>query len=412
MKCCVSAAARRRRPHYDRPVTVSRRQFTKGLATAGVALALERWLWAQALRPVPNGRLVRVMPLGRFDGRPMPPPHVLLGTGLDARQFTDLSALDEGRMVTPTEQFYIRSAHPPDLPAANTWRVALGASGPAERTVDISALRIGARDIGVRLMECAGNSDPANFGLLSAAQWNGVPMAEVLDRMPPAPAGARVRVTGMDDEQRPSVTSNPGASWIFTRPELEQAGAFLALGMNGQPLTADHGAPVRLVVPNSYGCSCIKWVSRIEWVPDDEPATLQMMEFSSRTHQRGVLRLARDYEPPVIDVTAAPVRVEQWAVRRDGRERLVYRVVGIRWGGRERQVPLTIRFRSREPFVAVDDHPPSDNPATWSLWSHEWTPDTPGRYEIALRVSDPAIRARRLELYYYTRDVEIDRVAP
>ncbi len=391
-------------------MTVSRRQFTKGLATAGVALALERWLGAQVLRPVTNGRLVRVMPLGRFDGRPMPPLHVLLGTGLDARQFTDLSGLDAARLVTPTEQFYVRTAHPPDLPAADSWRVTLGAPGAAERTLEVRALASAAHDVGVRLMECAGNSDPANFGLVSAAQWSGTPMAAVLDRLPAAPAGARVRVTGVDDERRPSVTSNPGASWIFTPAELEQTGAFLAFGMNGQPLTADHGAPVRLVVPNYYGCCCIKWVSRIDWVPDDEAATLQMMEFSSRTHQRGVLRLARDYEPPVIDVTAAPVRVEQWAVTRDGRERLVHRVVGIRWGGRERQVPLTIRFRSREPFVAVGDNPASDNPATWSLWSHEWTPEEPGRYQIALRVPDPAIRARRLELYYYTRDVEIDRV--
>ncbi len=392
-------------------MTVSRRQFTKGLATAGVALATERWLGAQALRPVPNGRLVRVMPLGRLDGRPMPPVHVLLGAGLDARQFTDLSSLDESHLVTPTVQFYVRTAHPPDLPAAAAWHVALGTTGASERAVDIRSLASAARDLGVRLMECAGNSDPANFGLLSAASWNGVPMASVLDRMPTAPAGARVRVIGIDDEQRASVTSNPGASWVFSRAELEQTGAFLALGMNGQPLTADHGAPVRLVVPNYYGCSCIKWVSRIDWVPDDEPATLQMMEFSSRTHQRAVLRLARDYEPPVIDVTAAPVRVEQWIVMRDGRERLVYRVVGIRWGGRQRQVPLTIRFASREPFVVVDDNPPSDNPAAWSLWSHEWTPDAPGRYQIALRVPDPAIRTRRLELYYYTRDVEIDRAA-
>lgn len=393
-------------------MTVSRRQFTKGLATTGVALALERWLGAQALRPVAGGRLVRVMPLGRLDGRPVPPLHVPLGEGLDARLFTDLSGLDDGRLVTPTGQFYIRTAHPPELPVTATWRVALGTAGAAERTLDLPTLASEAHDLGVRLMECAGNSDPANFGLLSAAEWNGVPMAAVLDRMAPAPAGAPVRVTGVDDELRPSVTSNPGASWIFTRSELEQTGAFLALGMNGQLLTADHGAPVRLVVPNYYGCSCIKWVSRIEWVPDDEVATLQMMEFSSRTHQRGVLRLARDYEPPAIDVTAAPVRVEQWVAARGGRERLVYRVVGIRWGGGARQVPLTIGFRRGEPFVAVSDNPPSDNPDTWSLWSHEWTPAAPGRYRIALRVADAAIRTRRLDRDYYARDVEIDRTTP
>ena len=94
----------------------SRRQFTKSLATAGLAVAFGRVLAAQALRPITGGRLVRTMPLGRFDGRPTPPLNALLGTGLDARQFTDLSGLDFNHLRTATEQFYIRTAHPPSLP--------------------------------------------------------------------------------------------------------------------------------------------------------------------------------------------------------------------------------------------------------------------------------------------------------
>ena len=62
-----------------------------------------------------------------------------------------------------------------------------------------------------------------------------------------------------------------GASWIFTRDQLD--GALLAIRMNGAPLTRDHGAPVRLIVPGWYGCCCIKWVDRIELVPDAAPAT-------------------------------------------------------------------------------------------------------------------------------------------
>ena len=66
-----------------------------------------------------------------------------------------------------------------------------------------------------------------------------------------------------------------------------------------RPLTPDHGAPVRLVVPNWYGCACIKWVTHVEMVPDDEPATTQMREFAARTHQNGVPARARDYQPPI-----------------------------------------------------------------------------------------------------------------
>lgn len=388
----------------------SRRRFIAGAAASGIALAMERWLGAQSLRPVSAGRLVRTMPLGRLDGRPTPPLHTVLGSGLDARQFTDISLVAPDRLLTPTSEFYVRTAHSPDLPAATDWRLTLGGLVRAEQAIGVELIRRDARDMGVRLMECAGNADPANFGLLSAASWSGVPVAGVLGRVTPATGARRIRVTGFDDERRPSATSNPGASWVFTLDELERAGAFLAVAMNGAALTPDHGAPVRLVVPNYYGCSCIKWVTRLDWVADDEPATLQMMEFSTRTHQAGVPRASRDYQPPAIELAATPIRVEQWAVPRDGTDRRVYRVVGLRWGGSAAQVPLTIRFSSRERFVPVTDVPVSDNMGSWSLWSHEWTPDAPGRYQIALSVADAAIPARRLGLYYYTREVDIDAV--
>jgi len=374
-----------------------------------VGAVLDRWLAAQTLRQVPDGRLVRTLPLGRFDGRPTPPFDTLLGAGLDARQFTDLSRLQPDDLQTPTARFYVRTAHPPSLPRADAWTIRCGGPTGAEQLLALGDLRREARDMGLRVMECAGNADPANFGLLSAAAWSGVPVTAVLDRLHPQATTGRILITGLDAD-RSSVTSNAGASWVFTRDELERTGAFLALAMNGAPLTSDHGAPVRLVVPNYYGCACLKWITRIDWVDDAAPATSQMREFSTRTHQRGVPTLARDYEPPVIDLAAAPVRVEQWEVVRPAGVRFVHRVVGVRWGGTVRRAPLTIRFRHTEPFVPVGDIPEVADPAAWSLWSHEWMPEAPGRYQIALSVSDPAIRARRLALYYYIREVEIDRV--
>ena len=85
-------------------------------------------------------------------------------------------------------------------------------------------------------------------------------------------------------------------------------GAFLATQMNGADLPRDHGFPVRLVVPNWYGCTCIKWVSQIDIVADDEPSTTQMREFAARTHQDGMPDLARDFQSPVIDLAGADLR--------------------------------------------------------------------------------------------------------
>jgi Oxidoreductase molybdopterin binding domain len=221
------------------------------------------------------------------------------------------------------------------------------------------------------------------------------------------PSRGRVLVSGCDPTASRAGTSVPGASWVFTTDDLDRTGAFLAVAMNGAPLPTNHGAPIRLVVPGWYGCASIKWVNRIDFVNDEAPATSQMKEFASRTHQNGVPTLARDYEPPAIDPAAMPVRVEKLSAE----QRMFYRVIGIQWGGPRPAGKLLIRFRHTEPWTPVDDCPTPASAATWTLWSHTWRPTQPGRYDIVLKAADTSIRTRRLDLYFYTRAVTIADVS-
>ena len=89
---------------------------------------------------------------------------------------------------------------------------------------------------------------------------------------------------------------------------------------------------------------------------------------------------------------------------------LAYRIIGIIWGGSKPTNALSIRFRSGQPWTPVDDCPLPASTLTWSLWSHTWRPEAPGRYQIVLRVDDPAIRTRRLDIFFYVREVDIDEV--
>lgn len=353
--------------------------------------------------PLPGGRFVRHVPLGRFDGRPAPSFDVLTGSGLDARRFINLAVLEEDRLITPSGKFFIRTTAP--RVRAEGWRIDVG-GGPRTEALSLPSLASQSRSLGAHVIECAGNSDPANFGLMSAARWEGVPLRELIDRVAPADRPWRVQVTGIDPGDGTSRSSVPGASWVFSPADLERTGAFLATAMNGGALTADNGAPVRLVVPGWYGCTCIKWVSRIDVVGDDAAATPQMIEFARRTHQNGQPRLAGEFTPPAIDLAACPVRVEQWSV--DGRT--TYRVVGIVWGGEKPTNRLSIRFRRDEPFAPVGDCPMPPSATMWSMWTHIWTPSAPGVYRIALRGDDPAIPSRRLDVFFYVREVRIDEV--
>lgn len=392
---------------------VTRRTFLHRAALGGgLAAAADAW-WAPLMAQdcgvePPLGTLVRTLPLYGPGAVDTPLGEMLGGSGLDARLFTDLSRLDPGRLITPTPEFFVRTAAPAGLRHdAAGWSIALGGRpGTAPQTVTVPELAKAARPQGAHLIECAGNSNPQNFGLMSAADWNGVPLADVLTRLP-RPAGATaVLVSGVDDEGQQSFRSQPGASWVFPLASLGALAPFLATTMNGEPLTHDHGAPVRLVVPGWYGCAWIKWVNEIRYVGDDEPATAQMREFAGRTHQDGVPALARDYEPPAIDTAAMPIRVEQ---RRVGGA-TEYRIVGIVWGGSAAVDRLVLRTGPRDAGTAVRVCPAPNSPRTWALWTHRWRPTEAGYYDLSVKTADPTVRTRRLDLSFYIRRVRVDEI--
>jgi DMSO/TMAO reductase YedYZ molybdopterin-dependent catalytic subunit len=337
-----------------------------------------------------------------FVGESTRPLEQAFNSGLDGRLFTDLSKLEPTNLVTPNESFYIRTRYPDLLVPENPWRISvLGLPGsPVDLFLD--DLLPMAVDQGTQLMECSGNTRSASFGLLSSADWAGIRLLDAIKQFDPMGA-TRLLVSGFDQYSQPSSRSTPGASWIFSFDELERTGAFLATALNGAPLPADHGAPVRLVVPGWYGCTCIKWVNELRFVGEDEPATSQMREFASRTHQSGTPELARDYVPAEIDLAALPVRVEKWLVS----GAILYKVVGIQWGGAARTDQLEIRFGDGSwERICMTQIPE----APWALWEHAWRPAQIGNHAITLRTTDPSIRTRRLDSGYYLREVAIDQV--
>ena len=347
----------------------------------------------------------RLLGLIEFAGERPVQMDTAFGAELDGRLFTDLSPLAGTDLVTPTEKFYVRTRASELLPDPKSWQVRIAGLAAQPTQLKIAELKKSAKPMGLHLMECAGNVRMAHFGMISVGDWAGVPIAEILENAKVKPEATRVMISGFDRYTTASATSVPGASWIFTPGELRGAGTFLATELNGQALTRDHGAPVRLVVPGWYGCTCIKWVDGITFLEDKALATSQMQEYAARTLQRGMPRLAREYLAATIDCAAMPIRVEKWL--KD--EKIRYRVVGILWGGTRPVKILDIRFNPEEEYVRVDNFSQLKNDP-WTLWSHDWSPIAPGSYSIRLAVKDPQVQARKLDSGYYVRTVEIMEV--
>jgi DMSO/TMAO reductase YedYZ molybdopterin-dependent catalytic subunit len=358
----------------------------------------------------PVGERIATLPLGRAGWARQPFGVKFGGPGLDARLITDLSELRADRLITPTDRVYVRTECPAAVAAREAaWTIAISdaTAGASTASLSIADLLRRARPMGTHLLECAGNNNPTNFGLMSVAEWDGVPLAEIVERRDSSGRqSSGVLVTGIDHDGQISKTSTAGASWILPLDAIDRLGAFLAVRMNGDALPLDHGRPVRLVVPRWYGCAWIKWVSEIRLVGPDEPATSQMREFAGRTHQTRRHDLARDYTAPEIETAAMPIRVDKCR----GPAGLTYLITGIVWGGTRAIERLEIRCGSHESWSPLAVCPAPATAAIWSLWTWRWRPNRPGLYEIALRIPDRSIPQRRLDANYYHREVQIEEV--
>jgi DMSO/TMAO reductase YedYZ molybdopterin-dependent catalytic subunit len=128
--------------------------------------------------------------------------------------------------------------------AIESWRLRVSGSLDA-RTVELSYADLAAlprREASV-VLDCTG-------GWWSEQVWSGVSLMDVLARGGMSEAATRVEVI--------SVT---GHRWTFDRSEVERA--LLATHVGGEPLSAGHGYPVRLVAPSLRGFLWIKWVGEV-----------------------------------------------------------------------------------------------------------------------------------------------------
>jgi hypothetical protein len=123
----------------------------------------------------------------------------------------------------------------------------LTVSGLVTHPIQVS--RIGADHSLVATLDCTG-------GFYSTQQWSGTALNDIIKEARPLPNARYVRVI-----------SRTGYRWSFSLSDADRL--LLATHVGGEPLSHDHGAPVRLVAPGRRGFQWIKWIDRLELT--DEP---------------------------------------------------------------------------------------------------------------------------------------------
>jgi DMSO/TMAO reductase YedYZ molybdopterin-dependent catalytic subunit/rhodanese-related sulfurtransferase/glyoxylase-like metal-dependent hydrolase (beta-lactamase superfamily II) len=186
---------------------------------------------------------------------------------------TSLPAL-MGGVVMPTAHFYVRNHFP--TPVLDPELHELTVTGLVERPLSFRL-----RDLQnlpsqslVSTLECAGNGrvhfDPPvdgeqwRFGAASTAEWTGVPLVEILDRVGLTAGAHDVVFRGADAGLVDGATAPVRFERALSVGDALGSGALVVYAMNGEPLPLQHGRPVRLIVPGWYSVASVKWLTEIE----------------------------------------------------------------------------------------------------------------------------------------------------
>jgi DMSO/TMAO reductase YedYZ molybdopterin-dependent catalytic subunit len=179
---------------------------------------------------------------------------------------TPAMALQEA--LTPRASVYVRS----NFDATHLLQV--GGAVQAPFAIGLPELAAMAQHAVVATIECAGNwrlgmtpiptGEPWRYGAVSTTRWRGVPLAALLARAGVASDAVELLATAADSGPRDDATGTVVFQRSLPLAVAMAPDTLVATHMDDAPLTADHGAPVRLIVPGWYGMASVKWLASLE----------------------------------------------------------------------------------------------------------------------------------------------------
>ncbi len=298
--------------------------------------------------------------------------------------------------VTPNEQFYIRCHFPIPEIAAETWRLQVEGAVQASLEFTLADLRALPQHTIMATMECAGNGrtflEPKvkgvawDLGAVGNANWGGVLLRDVLDKAGVRDDAIEVILEGADRGEIKEAPRPAGEIHYSRSLPLKKAceDVLLALDLNGEPLPASHGFPLRAVVPGWYGMASVKWLERIMVSTTPFHGYYQSIDYAYWARRDGLPTLVPLSEMPVKAQIAQPAKNEAVPAGKP------YRVHGAAWGGKGgiAKVELSTDGGATWLLAKLADGAGKD---AWRFWEFHWeTPSTPKRCTLIVRATDAA----------------------
>ena len=391
----------------------SRRTLLKILGTGAGAFALERLLPVNAhaqQMPGPAKRLPSFTgpganpywnSVGQFATFPQKAPMIMLTdrpVQLETPRNYFLNA------ITPNDAFFVRW-HLETIPNEvdlSTWR--LRVEGNIDKPLELSFPDLLRKFKPVTLAavnQCSGNSrsrfEPRvvggqwGNGAMGCARWTGLHFRELLDMAGIKSRSVQVQLQGLERGKGPKGM----ASYEFKKSlDLKDSvldEAIIAYSMNGEPLPMLNGFPARLIVPGYFATYWVKSLETIRLL--DKPDENFWMNPGYRVPDtpRGNTTPADVAAKKVkmVPITRMPVR--SFIISPDGDTKipaglpLTIRGIAFSGYGRVTKVEFSDAPRGAWRTAQLGE---DLGPYAFRTWEFQWTPERPGKYQLAVRATD------------------------
>jgi sulfane dehydrogenase subunit SoxC len=251
------------------------------------------------------------------------------------------------------------------------------------------------------MMECAGSgrahpaprpvSAPWHDEAIGCAEWTGTPLRGVLEDAGLLDDAVELLFTAYDRGLDQGVEQDYQRSLPIDEAMREDV--LLAYGMNGQPLPASHGFPLRLIVPDWYGMASVKWLRSITAIAQPFEGVQQTLLYRYRRSEDDPGTPVTQKKPRAL---MAPPGIPEFLTRsrhvRAGRTL----IEGRAWSGPD---PVSRVEFSADGGRTWDDarlEAPNGKHG-WSAWSYEWEPRGTGDHELCVRATDTAGNVQPLD---------------
>lgn len=170
------------------------------------------------------------------------------------------------------------------------WSISVDGLVQRPRELTIDDLRQRPQEKRVSVLQCAGNGRSYyaakqkvaggqwKNGGMGNVEWEGVPLKALLKDLDMAPSSdAHWLTAGGWDQPATRAGTDFAKSYHLSDPALDNA--ILALKMNGEPIPAVHGGPVRLIIPGYYGNMNVKMLTTLLYAAAESPSAYQSVGY-------------------------------------------------------------------------------------------------------------------------------------